>query len=130
MTEIILADDDALMRALCAEWLVTAGYRVRQAENGAQALELLRGTTAAVLITDMDMPGRDGTQTLLEARRMCPWLAVVAISGGNRGYGHHWAAAVLEQGADKTLAKPFTREALLAALKQLLPTESSGADQS
>jgi CheY-like chemotaxis protein len=130
MTEIVLADDDALMRALCAEWLGAAGYRVRQAENGARAMELLRATPAAVLITDMDMPGRDGTQTLREARRMFPGLVVIAISGGNRGYGHNWAAAALEQGADKTLAKPFTREALLAALRHLLPPESSVADQS
>jgi DNA-binding NtrC family response regulator len=128
MREIILADDDGLMRALCAEWLGAAGYRVRQAENGAQALALLRATPAAVLITDMDMPGRDGAQTLREARSMHPGLVVIAISGGNRGYGHNWAAAALGQGAARTLAKPFTREVLLAAVRQVLPPEPSGAD--
>jgi two-component system cell cycle response regulator len=129
MTEIILADDDALMRTLCAEWLATAGYRVREAENGTQALELLGATPVTVLITDMDMPGCDGTQTLREARRRRPGLVVIAISGGNRGSGRNWAAAALEQGAAKTLAKPFTREALLAAVRQVLPPESSCADQ-
>ncbi len=72
MIEILLVDDDALMRGMLAEWLSEAGYRVRQAENGANALQMLRSRPAGLLITDMDMPGRDGAQTLDEARRMLP----------------------------------------------------------
>ena len=74
MTEVLLVDDDPLMRELLAEWLGEAGYRVRQAENGASALQMLHSRPASLLITDMDMPGRDGAQTLTEARRMLPGL--------------------------------------------------------
>src|SRR5258706_4116200 len=78
MIDILVVDDDALMRGLLAEWLSEAGYRVRQAGTGTAALQMLRSRPAGVLITDMDMPGRDGAQTLGEARRMLPELAVIA----------------------------------------------------
>ena len=127
MTEILIVDDDALMRGLIAEWLNEAGYRVRQAETGSAALQMLRNQPAGLLITDMDMPGRDGAQTLGEARRMLPGLAVIAISGGARDGMHNWAAAAREQGAGMTLAKPFERQDLLAAVEEVVWGNISGA---
>ena len=122
-----MVDDDALMRELLAEWLSEAGYRVRQAENGANALRMLRSRPAALLITDMDMPGRDGAQTLDDARRMLPGLPVIAISGGVRDGGWNWAATALKLGAAKALAKPFERHDLLAAVEEVVPQDKSGA---
>lgn len=127
MTEILVVDDDALMRDLLAEWLGGAGYRVRQAETGTAALQMLRSKPAGLLITDMDMPGRDGAQTLGEARRMLPGLAVIAISGGARNGNPDWASAARERGAALTLAKPFERQHLLAAVEEVLSGSSSGA---
>ena len=127
MTEILVADDDALMRGLIAEWLNQAGYRVRQAETGSAALQMLRNQPAGLLITDMDMPGRDGAQTLGEARRMLPGLAVIAISGGARDGMRNWAAAARGQGAAITLAKPFERQDLLAAVEEIVSGNISGA---
>ena len=94
-----MVDDDALMRDLLAEWLGEAGYRVRQAETGVAALQMLRNQPAGLLITDMDMPGRGGAQTLGEARRMLPGLAVIAISGGARDGNQDWTSAARERGA-------------------------------
>ena len=127
MIEVLVVDDDALMRGLLAEWLSAAGYRVRQAENGATALRMLRSWPAGLLITDMDMPGRDGAQTLDEARRMLPGLAVIAISGGARDGRRNWAATALKLGAAKALAKPFERQDLLAAVAEVVPRDRSGA---
>jgi CheY-like chemotaxis protein len=126
MIEVLVVDDDALMRELLAEWLSEAGYRVRQAENGANALRMLRSRPAALLITDMDMPGRDGAQTLDDARRMLPGLAVIAISGGARDASQNWAATALKLGAAKALAKPFERHDLLAAVEDFVPRDESG----
>lgn len=122
-----MVDDDALMRGLLAEWLSEAGYRVSQAENGANALKMLRSLPVGLLITDMDMPGRDGAQTLDEARRMLPGLSVIAISGGTRDGRQNWAATVLKLGAAKALAKPFERRDLLAAVEEVVPRDKSGA---
>jgi len=122
-----VVDDDALMRGLLAEWLSDAGYRVRQAKNGANALKLLRSRPVGLLITDMDMPGRDGAQTLDDARRMLPGLPVNAISGGARDGRQNWAATALKLGAAKALAKPFERHDLLAAVEEVVPRDKSGA---
>jgi CheY-like chemotaxis protein len=127
MIDVLVVDDDALMRGLVAEWLIDAGYRVRQAENGTNALQMLRSRPAGLLITDMDMPGRDGAQTLDEARRMLPGLPVIAISGGARDGKQNWAATALKLGAAKALAKPFERQDLLAAVEEVVPRDKSGA---
>jgi len=47
MIEVLVVDDDALMRGMLAEWLSEAGYRVRQAENGVNALNMLRSRPSA-----------------------------------------------------------------------------------
>jgi CheY-like chemotaxis protein len=129
MMEVLVVDDDALMRGMLAEWLAEAGYRVREAENGTKALQMLRIRPADLLISDMDMPGRDGAQTIDEARRMLPGLTVIAISGGARDERQNWKAKALKLGAAKALAKPFERRDLLAAVKELMPQDKSGARQ-
>jgi CheY-like chemotaxis protein len=129
MMEVLVVDDDALMRGMLAEWLAEAGYRVREAENGTKALQMLRIRPADLLISDMDMPGRDGAQTIDEARRMLPELTVIAISGGARDDRQNWKAKALKLGAAKALAKPFERRDLLAAVKELMPQDKSGARQ-
>ena len=58
MNDILVVDDDVLIRSLVAEWLTQAGYSVRQAEHGVAALAMLRTEPADLLITDMQMPGR------------------------------------------------------------------------
>ena len=113
MIEILVVDDDPLMRELLAEWLSDAGYGVRQAENGTTALQMLRSRPAGLLITDMDMPGRDGAQTLDEARRMLQELIaaratrVVSAWGiatlqarlGDVDEAFRWLDAAVEEGA-------------------------------
>ena len=126
MIDVLVVDDDALMRGLLAEWLSEAGYRVRQAENGAKALQLLRRQPAGLLITDMDMPGRNGAQILDEARRMLPGLPVIAISGGARDGRRNWASTALKLGAARALAKPFERQDLLAVVEEVVPRDKSG----
>jgi CheY-like chemotaxis protein len=127
MIEILVVDDDALMRGLLAEWLSAAGYRVREAAHGDTALQMLRSSPANLLITDMDMPGRDGAQTIDEARRLVPGLPVIAISGGTREGQEIWMATARNFGAARMLAKPFGREALLAAIEDIVPNDRSRA---
>jgi CheY-like chemotaxis protein len=129
MIEILVVDDDALMRGLLAEWLRAAGYGVREAEHGGAALQMLRKRPANLLITDMDMPGRDGAQTMDEARRVVPGLPVIAISGGTHEGQESWMATARNLGAARTLVKPFGREALLAAVEDIVPKDRSRAIQ-
>jgi CheY-like chemotaxis protein len=56
---------------------------------------------------------------------MVPALPVIAISGGARDGRENWAASALKLGAAKTLAKPFSREDLLAAVEDVMPRGGS-----
>jgi DNA-binding NtrC family response regulator len=129
MTEVLLVDDDPLMRGLLAEWLGEAGYSVRQADNGDSALQMLDSQPAGLLVTDMDMPGRDGAQMLSEVLRMCPGMPVIAISGGARDGKANWAAAAIKLGAAKTLDKPFEKKQLLSAVKEILAMRPARTDR-
>ena len=117
MIDIVVVDDDALLRALLAEWLEGAGYAVRVAESCEIALRMLRQHPAGLLITDMDMPGGDGAHTMSQARSLAPAMPVIAMSGGARRPARDWTATALGLGAATTLAKPFDRDALLAAVE-------------
>jgi len=125
MIEVLLVDDDALVRGLLAEWLVGAGYRVHHADNGSTALDMLLKRDFGLLITDMDMPISGGLEIMKVARRMHPGLRVIAVSGGKRDGGQNWSVSALGHGASKALAKPLERRDLLAAVEELAPLDQS-----
>jgi CheY-like chemotaxis protein len=122
VSEILVVDDDRLIRSLVADWLTEAGYSVRQAHNGVDALASLRAGQARLLITDMHMPSMNGAETLAVLSREFPALPVVAMSGHFSAGIEFTPQTALELGARKTLAKPFTRDDLLAAVHELIGT--------
>lgn len=61
---ILLADDDAAVRTTAAEILRQAGYDVVEAEDGVEALEVIRGRPVGVLVLDLSMPRCDGIGVL------------------------------------------------------------------
>ena len=78
---ILIAEDDPLVRASLAELLESAGYRVRAAEDGLQALELFRRHGAALVILDAVMPGASGLQTFRQLEVLAPEVPVLFTSG-------------------------------------------------
>jgi CheY-like chemotaxis protein len=123
VNDILVVDDDVLIRSLVAEWLTQAGYSVRQAEHGMAALAMLRSAPARLLITDMQMPGLNGAETLAVLRREFPAVPVIAMSAQfNSGLGLTPETAV-KQGACKVLAKPFARQDLLDLVRAAVDTK-------
>lgn len=119
-SDILVVDDDALLRGMVAEWLTQAGYSVREAQDGGAALALLRGAPARLLITDMQMPCLSGPQTLAIVCREFPAMRVIAMSGhfdSDRGFSRD---TVIEQGASKVLSKPFSRDDLLTLVRAVI----------
>ena len=120
MDDVLVVEDDELMRALVSEWLSQAGYAVRQAADGDDAVATLQQEPAALVITDMSMPRRNGAQTLQWLHREHSAIPVIAMSGhfaGGRGYTREGAVAL---GASRVLAKPFREDELLDAVRQLI----------
>ena len=125
-TEVLVIDDDAIMRDLIADWLEAAGYQVRKATScRAWIGQLLGMKPPAVIVTDMFMPGPCGTEAIATLKKKHPATALVAVSGHfNSGQGLS-ADEAIAAGADRALAKPVKRAELLKAVADLVGAAAS-----
>jgi CheY-like chemotaxis protein len=116
---ILVVEDDTQVRTTVVELLGELGYTVLTAGNGEEALAVLASAPSVdLLFTDVMMPGPvKGTMVVDEARKRHPRIAVLHTSGYPR-------EGIIEGGflnrGVHLLAKPYTREALASALRQLL----------
>ena len=119
-SEIVVIDDDAIMRDLLADWLVAAGYRVRQASSCRAWMGEPGARPPALIVTDMFMPGPCGTDAIAALRARHAGTAIIAVSG-HFGAGQRLSAPdALAAGADRALAKPLKRAELLGAVAELI----------
>lgn len=116
---VLVVDDDCWFRVLARTLLEGFGYKVLEAESAVQAKEVLQTEPVQVLITDIVMPDMPGFSVIAHARQKFPAVKILAVSGGGDGNGYLPMARRL--GADATLEKPFTPEALEAAIRFLSP---------
>ena len=116
--EILLVDDEGVIRDLGVDLLELLGYRGTAAEGPERALELVRAQPDrfAAVLTDLTMPGMTGTDLALRLASVAPNLPVVLCSGDLHvveGGKRHPAVRGM-------LAKPYTLDSLAAALKSAL----------
>ena len=111
--KVLLVDDHAEVRSTTAALLEDHGHEVAQAENGAAALELMKGHECDfdLLITDYAMPHLSGTDFLREARLLCPDIPALLITG----YAEVEMIRDRPDGVEMLL-KPFTPGKLEAAI--------------
>ena len=125
MAHILLIEDDELLRDTLRQMLELDGHRVAEAADGEQGLKRFgNGGGIDLVITDILLPGVDGTQVIAELRRRQPELPIIAISGGRRVLTPAFSLETARlMGATGVLAKPFGRSELQAALRQALQAE-------
>ena len=70
--DIVVIDDDEILRALFSDWLENAGYRVRGSPNVAAALKALEEVQAALIVSDMYMPGACGVEAIMALKDRAP----------------------------------------------------------
>jgi CheY-like chemotaxis protein len=116
---ILVIDDDPIMRDLVTDWLEAAGYAVRKATDcQAACSELEQGP--ALVVSDMWMPGPCGAEAIRWMRQKHPGLQLIAVSGHfGSGQGCTEQDAV-GAGAARALAKPVKRAELLTAVAELI----------
>ncbi|HUB77336.1 MAG TPA: response regulator [Bryobacteraceae bacterium] len=114
---ILLVDDNQQVLMFAAEVLRDAGYEVLVGEDGNVALSIAGREPLDLVITDLVMRDREGLDTMMHLRETHPELPVIAISGAFGG-AFLRSAAIL--GARVTLAKPFSGEDLLDAVRKVL----------
>jgi two-component system cell cycle sensor histidine kinase/response regulator CckA len=113
---ILVVDDEALSRTVMERALSEQGYHVLLANDGEEALEVLRTTRRKVslVITDLVMPGMGGHAFALEVAQLPFPPPVLYTSAYERPRGEM---------AKRFLQKPFSIDDLIAAVRQLLPQE-------
>ncbi|MBI4472838.1 MAG: response regulator, partial [Acidobacteria bacterium] len=114
---IVVADDDESILQLIATALEIAGFRVLSASNGVEALKLLHETRCLLLITDLEMPYKDGIDLAIEVQREFPDLPILVISGANNLKAISFATELKDV---QLLQKPFDKEQLLTLVGQLV----------
>ncbi len=113
---VLVADDDDLIRKILARWLTRAGYNVREAANGTEALQMVREEPPDIVITDWEMPGVEGPQLCHEIRqlRLQHYVYLLILTSRNEP---KWVVEGLESGADDFLSKPIREAELVARLR-------------
>jgi PAS domain S-box-containing protein len=115
---VLVVEDDAAVRSLAVRALEQTGLRVLAASRGQEALALAAERRQAVdlVVTDVVMPGIDGTEVARRLRERWPDLPVLYVSG----YVPPGGARAGEGARERLLPKPFTPAELAAAVRVLL----------
>lgn len=120
MARVCLIDDDIFVRDAMALGLTDAGFEVATAPGAAAGLDMIAREGADAIVTDMRMPGSDGTQLISEARRRWPDIPIVAITGSMTFGDADMSEVARKLGADALMMKPFRAADLAQILNRLL----------
>lgn len=117
MAKILLAEDDASLRAFMASELKRAGHDVRDFDDGMPALEALEQEVFDLLLTDIVMPGMDGIELARRGAELDPAMRIVFITG--------FAAVALSSESQtpsgaKVLSKPFHLRQLVVEVERVM----------
>jgi len=115
--DILVVDDEPLLREIMADWLGSEGYRVRTAQDGVEALHILEENRVNLIVTDIRMPRMDGVALLRKLKEFSaeeiPAIVVTGFADIERREAY-------DLGAGALIAKPFTDDDLLSAVKRML----------
>jgi len=126
LTSILLIEDDHLFRETLANALTERGFAVTQAADGEAGVKLFRVAPTDLVITDIVMPNKEGIALVVELHRDFPKLGIIAMSGGAARDPALYLKLAGLFGANRTLPKPFTIDALLGAIQGMLAETGKG----
>ncbi len=114
---ILIVDDEEIVRESLANWLEEDGYEVEAAENGARALERLPAKDWNLAMVDLKMPGMDGIQLMDEIRKVRPDTIVIIMTA----YATvDTAVQAMKKGAYDYIVKPFNPEDLSITIRKII----------
>lgn len=107
--KIIITDDDAAIRDVLKRLLEKEGYEVFTAADGQEALAFSADHPMDLMILDIDMPGLNGVDVLMQIKERFPALPVIMLTGNQ---SESVAVATLRVGACEYLQKPVEADRL------------------
>src|SRR5437660_7050918 len=114
--QVLVVDDEPMLRNLLSRLLRMEGYEVLEAEDGQAAIEIVRASEPDLVLLDVMLPARDGLDVLGDLRRTSnvPVILVSALGEeADRVLG-------LKMGADDYVVKPFSAAELSARIESVL----------
>ena len=121
MARILVIEDDKSYCKLLGIMLTSAGYETVLFESAVKAMASIKEENAFdLVITDILMPEMDGIDVIRTLRQRGSAPPILAISGGVSNLHGDLLKAAINLGAQRTLLKPFTSEALVSMVADLL----------
>ena len=122
---LLVVDDDSSMLELVQAMLTDSEWDVETVGDGEEALKRVEAGAYDVVLTDILMPGMDGLTLLSRLRERCPGTRVLVMT--IRNTPEHILGSLRREAAGY-VSKPFTRDALLMSLREVLsrPAEVGG----
>lgn len=120
MANILLVEDDELVRDMLTQMLQRASHQVLTATHGEEAIEVLKKAHPDIMITDIIMPKMSGITLISEVKNRHPAMEIIAISGGGRLDPTGYLDLSESLGATASFEKPIDKAALLMAIDLLL----------
>ena len=114
---ILVIDDEEVMRNACTQVLTRDGHRVRVAESGKQGLAMMKQEVFNIVLLDLVMPGLSGMDLLRRTREDFPDVLVVVITGYATVQS---AVEAMKGGAYDYIPKPFTPDALRMVVRRAI----------
>ena len=115
--DILIIDDEPLMRISISDALKVEGYNVMSAETGGEGLKSIKNNSYDVVITDLRLPEVDGVQILKSCKQISPRTKVLMITA----YGSvDTAVEAMKIGAYDYITKPFSMDEFILTVKRLI----------
>src|SRR4030042_4760341 len=77
---VLIVDDEPIVRESIRDWLEDAGYDVRTAQDGEEALRLIEEKDFSVMVLDIRLPGQSGLAVLKKVKAQRPWIKSIIIT--------------------------------------------------
>ncbi len=126
MSDVLVVDDDEIIRGMLAFLFESEGHTVEQAADGTEALDALRRHPPDCMVLDLMMPGVDGLSVLhaRQALDLAPDTRVIVLTAKS---GTEDAVWCWEAGADEFLTKPFDPDRLQRLVNDLVALSPADA---
>jgi DNA-binding NtrC family response regulator len=120
--QILVVDDEEVMRDSLAAWLGEDGYTVETAASGREAIEAARRKDYAMYFIDLKMPGGiDGIETMMEIRRLHPDASIIIITA----YATvDTAITAMKEGAQEYIVKPCNPEEISLLVNRIIKVKN------
>ncbi len=119
MKKILVVDDNLMMRRLIINLFTNQNLEFDEAADGNEGLEKILEYNYDLVITDIVMPGMEGIEMIMQAKRHIPGLKIIAISGGKPYYLY----LAKKLGIEAVFTKPLNHHQFYEKVKSMLPFE-------